>query len=60
MLSGKNTKYVPGIENGILDVFILREKIREDGLYHLPTCLHLTDTYLPSPSFCRFLFWRTL
>lgn len=44
MLSGKNTKYVRGIENGVFDVFILRDKIGEDELYHLPTCLPLTDT----------------
>lgn len=27
MLSVNNTKYVPGIENGILDVFIFRQEI---------------------------------
>lgn len=32
MLSVNNTKYAPGIENGILDVFIFIEKIREREL----------------------------
>lgn len=42
MLSVNNTKYVPGIENGILDVFIFREKIR---VRSLQTLAHMPKPY---------------